>query len=123
MFPSRLAGYFFVGFDQNSDLEFRNVRSMEPRLERLKRFVDEMRAGTSHRFGKPGRDDWSLCRRPHYQGNLLTSRYDCEKRSGSDLDHDNSRWEALRAIIVKQLGVQPRDVTKESNFVEDLGVD
>lgn len=35
----------------------------------------------------------------------------------------NEVWESLRSIIVEQLGVRPGDVTKEANFVKDLGVD
>ena len=30
-------------------------------------------------------------------------------------------WEVLQAIIVKQLGVEPKDVTPDANFVYDLG--
>ena len=32
-------------------------------------------------------------------------------------------WQTLRALIAEQLGVRLDDVTKESNFVKDLGVD
>jgi acyl carrier protein len=31
-------------------------------------------------------------------------------------------WEVLQAIIVKQLGVDPKDVTPEASFVYDLGI-
>ena len=42
---------------------------------------------------------------------------DCQRANAKEA------WNALRAIIVEQLGVRPDDVTKEARFVEDLGVD
>jgi len=45
----------------------------------------------------------------------LSDRYD--SWNPSDI------WDALRLVIVEQLGVKPEDVTPEANFVYDLGAD
>ena len=36
---------------------------------------------------------------------------------------DGEVWEILQRIVVEQLGVRPDQLTKETNFVEDLNLD
>jgi len=38
-------------------------------------------------------------------------------------EQQNEIWERLKAMIVEQLAIKPEQVTKEANFVYDLGMD